>query len=187
MRFACHCKQFWLCYRSSSLSTACALALGSATAYLHPTDTQTLQHVLDLLLHFLINHPRSSFTSACAESLGLLAASSSSSAKPTSADSAPAVQVWEGLLRMLCTLCPGVLGAVRQLMESSSGWMNVKCLKGLQSANGNDDGACETLSGVMSGESSPCDCMPDCHICMSVSYAGLHLRLGNRLYIPFVC
>ncbi|KAL0024565.1 hypothetical protein WJX79_008006 [Trebouxia sp. C0005] len=100
--------------QSSSLSTACALALGSATAYLHPTDTQTLQHVLDLLLHFLINHPRSSFTSACAESLGLLAASSSSSAKPTSADSAPAVQ-------------------------------------GLQSANGNDDGACETLSGVMSG------------------------------------
>ncbi len=178
MRFACHCNQFWLDCRSSSLSTACALALGSATAYLHPTDTQTRQDVLDHLMHLLTDHPRSSFTSACAESLGLLAASSSSSAEPNSADSALAVQIWEGLLRMLCTLCPGVLGAVRQLIDSSSGWMNVKCLKDLQSSNGNDDEACEHVRGVMTGESSPCDCMPDCHIFMSVSYTDLELWRG---------
>ncbi|DBA89263.1 TPA: hypothetical protein ACH3X1_016403 [Trebouxia sp. C0004] len=137
--------------QSSSFSTACALALGSVTAHLHPTDTQTRQDVLDQLMHFLTNRPRSSFTSACAESLGLLAASSSSSAQSTSADSALAVQIWEGLLRMLCTLCPDVLGAVRQLIESSSGWMNLKCLKGLQSSDGNDDEACETVHGVVSG------------------------------------
>ena len=187
MRFACHCKQFWPDCRSLTFSTACALALGSATAHLHPTDTQTRQDVLDHLLHCLMDHPGSSFTSACAESLGLLAASSSSSAQPTSADSALAVQIWEGLLRMLCMLCPGVLGAVRQLMDSSSGWMNVKCLKGLQSSNGNDEEAYETVRGVMSGESSPCDCMPNCHICMSVSYADLDGWLGNTLCIPFVC
>ena len=187
MRFACDRKQFWLDYRSSSLSTACALALGSATAYLHPTDTQTRQDVLDQLMHFLMNCPRSSFTSACAESLGLLAASSSLSAQPTSAYSAFAVQIWEGLLRMLCTLCPGVLGAVRQLMDSSSGWMNGECLKGLHSSNGNDDEACETVRGVMSGESSPCDSMPDCHIFMSASYAHLDLWLGSMPCIPFIC
>lgn len=187
MRFACHCKQFWPDCRSLSFSTACALALGSATAHLHPTDTQTRQDVLDQLLRFLMDHPTSSFTSACAESLGLLAASSSSSAQPTSADSALAVQIWEGLLRMLCMLCPGVLGAVRQLIDSSSGWMNVKCLKGVQSSNGTDDEAYETVHGVMSGESCPCDCMPDCHIYMSVSYADLDLWLGNPRCIPFVC
>ena len=187
MRFARHCKQFWLDYRSSSLSTACALALGSATAHLHPTDTQTRQDVVDQLLHCLMGHPGSSFTSACAESLGMLAASSSSSAQPTSADSALAVQIWEGLLRMLCTLCPAVLGAVKQLIESSSGWMNVKWLKGLQSSNGNDDEACETVRGVMSGESPPCDCMPDCHIFMSVLCANLEMWLGSTPCITFIC
>ncbi len=178
MHFACHGKQFWLDCRSLSLCTACALALGFATARLHPTDTQTRQDVLDQLMHFLKDHPRSSFTSACAESLGLLAASSSSSAQPTAADSALALQIWEGLLRMLCTLCPGVLGAVTQLIESSSGWINMKCLNGLQSSRGNYDEACETLRGVMSGELSPCDCLPDCHIFMSVLYADLELWRG---------
>lgn len=187
MRFACHCKQFWLDYRSSSLSTACALALGSATAHLHPTDTQTRQDVLGQLMHSLMDHPRSSFTSACAESLGLLAASSSSSAQPTSADSALAVQIWEGLLRMLCMLCPDVLAAVRQLMESSSGWLNVQCLKGLQSSNGNDDEACETVRGVMSGESPSWDRMPNCHMFVSVSHADLELWRGYMPSIPFVC
>ena len=88
---------------------------------------------------------------------------------------------------MLCTLCPGVLGAVTQLIKSSSGWMNVNCLKGLQSSNGNDDEACETVRGVMSGESSPCDCMPDCHVVMSVSYAHLDLCLVCMPCIPFIC
>ena len=134
-----------------------------------------------------MDRPRSSFTSACAESLGLLAASSSSSTQPTSADSALAVQIWEGLLRMLCMLCPGVLGAVTQLIESSSGWMNVKCLKGLQSSDGNDDEACESVRGVMSGKSSPCDCMPDCHVVMSVSYAHLDLWIVGMPCIPLIC
>ncbi|KAL0048382.1 hypothetical protein WJX82_001959 [Trebouxia sp. C0006] len=38
-----------------------------------------------------------------------------------------------------------------QLIDSSSGWMNAKCLKDLQSSNGNDDEACEHVRGVMTG------------------------------------
>lgn len=144
---------FCLDCRSASLARACASALGPAIAHLHPTDTQTRQDASQHLLQALADHPSSSFKAACAHSLGLLAAGSSpasSSSKASAAHRDLAIQIVEGLLRTLCTLCPAVLAPARQLVESWSTWMHADCLRGVQSSATHDEDS-ETVLGVMSG------------------------------------
>ncbi|KAL3139450.1 hypothetical protein ABBQ38_003780 [Trebouxia sp. C0009 RCD-2024] len=120
--------------RSAALVKACTLALGPASAHLHPTDAQTRQEVVDRLLTLMASHSSTSLRAVCAESLGLFVASSTESKTLSGADAqAAAVRIAEGLLRMLCTLCSAAVAPVGKLVQSVPDLLHKDCLAGVQS------------------------------------------------------
>ena len=151
---------FWhCCFRSAALARSCTVALGPATAHTHSTDTHTRQEVVSKQLSVLKSKASASLRSASAESLGLFAASTSSSLAAASAQSASSAeearfQILEGMLRVLCTLCPAVLAAVQQLVDTAQTWLNPKCLQGIQAEDGTADTeeSSEVVLGVLTGK-----------------------------------
>ena len=139
------------CCRSAGLARACTLALGSATAHLHPTDAQTRQEVVDELLAVLASHSRTSLKSACAQSLGLAVASSSGK-KASDAEMGTLLQIVERLLSMLCTLCPVAVSPVKKMVQSMSGMLRMEYVQGAESVMTPGDEEAEVVLGIMTGK-----------------------------------
>lgn len=143
----------WCLCRSAALVKACTLALGPASAHLHPTDAQTRQEVVDRLLTLMASHSSTSLRAVCAESLGLFVASSTESKTLSGADAqAAAVRIAEGLLRMLCTLCSAAVAPVGKLVQSVPDLLHKDCLAGVQSGLAMEEEHAEVVQGIMAGK-----------------------------------
>ena len=129
------------------------MAVGPTAAHLHPTDTQTRQEVVEKLLSLMASHTSTSMQAACAESLGLFVASSPVTKKLSDADRGLAVQIADGLLRMLCTLCSAAVAPVKEMVQSLPDLLHMDCLPRVQSAVTHADEQAEAVSGIMTGKS----------------------------------
>ena len=144
---------YWCLCSSAALSRACTLALGPATAHLHPTDTQTRQEVVGNLLSLMASHSSPSMRAVCAESLGLFVASTTDNKTLSGADTeAVAFRIAEGLLRVLCTLCSAAVVPVQKLVLSVPDLLHIDCLAGVQSAVTMEEEHAEAVQGVMTGK-----------------------------------
>ena len=139
------------------MARACTLAVGPAAAHLHPTDTRARQEVVEKLLSLMASHTSTSMKAACAESLGLFVASSTDGKKLSVADTGLAVQIAEGLLRMLCTLCSAAVAPVNEMVQSLHDLLHMDCLLPVQSAVTDEPEQAEAVFGIMAGKSrDPC-------------------------------
>lgn len=127
--------------------------MGPASAHLHPTDAQTRQEVVNKLLSLMASHTGTNMKAACAESLGLFLASSTDSKKLSDADRGLAVQIAEGLLCMLCTLCSAAVAPIKGMIQSIPDLLHMDCLPGVQSAVTKEDEQAEAVFGIMAGKS----------------------------------
>lgn len=91
---------------------------------------------------------------ACAESLGFFVASSRVSKGLSDADSGLAVQIAEGLTRMLCTLCSAAVASVEEMVKSVPDLLHLdNCLPGVHSAVAKEEeNQAEAVFGVMAGK-----------------------------------
>ena len=101
----------------------------------------------------MASHTSTSVQAACAESLGLFVASLTDSKKLSDADSGLAVQIAEGLLRMLCMLCSAAVAPVKETVRALPDLLHMDCLPRVQSAVTQDEQA-EAVFGIMAGKSS---------------------------------
>lgn len=129
--------------------------MGPAAAQLHPTDTQTRQEVVKKLVSLMASCTSPSVKATCAESLGLFVASSTNSRQLSDTDRVLAVQIAEGLLRLLCTLCRAAVGPVNDMVQSLHELLHMEFLPPVQSAVTNEDEQTEAVVGIMAGKS--CD------------------------------
>ena len=137
------------------MARACTLAVGPAAAHLHPTDTQTRQEVVEELLSLMASCTSPSVKATCAESLGLFVASSTNSRQLSDTDRGFAVQIAEGLLRLLCTLCRAAVAPVTEMVQSLHQLLHMDFLPPVQSPVTHTDEQAEAVFGIMAGKS--CD------------------------------